>query len=285
MYKFQAVDVIEAIQRQLARKGLSIRLETDFSDYVPPLILPGKVKELLISAAECLAECLGRNDTLRATAFYQDRRDATDCSVVLSLQQRCAGSEEPWVIYSWLERYGDIRDQLLSYSVGMTLQGSPHGFNAEFRLPVYSAKMQALQHRNTILLVEDNAFVRDASRDVLEAEGFVVETRATAEEAEGYLDHHSACVKLVITDLLLPGHNGQILAERLHQVARAVPVLITSGYGITVKEDLPQNTYFLAKPYNAQTLLAAVRRCLQAVHLPLAGTLLPQATSQFNESC
>ncbi|HEY3928225.1 MAG TPA: response regulator [Candidatus Koribacter sp.] len=281
MHIFAVQDVLNDIKEKLTRPGLDIRLQIEFADYVPPLILSTKANKLLGSAAECFGDFLDNGDAVLVSAFYQDRLERNECCVVLSLQQRRKPNASLSVTHSWLEHFGDLRDELLAHSVGVTIRDTASGLNLEFRLPVYDQKMKSLQHRNTIVLVEDDRFVRDSSREVLEAEGFTVETFGSAEEAKSYLDRHADCVSLVISDLRLPGQDGHMLAAKVHRMVGELPVLLTSGYGMSVEDDLIHHTYFLAKPYNAEMLLAAVRRCLQTLHLIIPAHLAAEGVREF----
>lgn len=276
-------ELLAPVREKLAGSGGRRRLELNLPDYIPPLSLSAEARDLVSTAVNVLGECLPQDDSLIASAFYRDRLDPQECCVVLKLQQARQSHEEFWVNHSWLDRFTDIRDQLLACSVGMTLENSDRGLNVEFRLPVYRPKTSMMQHRNTIIYVEDDRFVRDATREVLETEGYIVQSFCKAEEAVSYIDTQAGRVNLVLTDLRLPGQDGRRLAATVHRLVPNVPVLITSGYGMVLEEDPLHHTYFLAKPYNAQILLAAVRRCLQVLHSPItvhsAAQTLPEGVA------
>ena len=138
----------------------------------------------------------------------------------------------------------------------------------------------------TILLVEDEPFVREATRSILEYAGFEV---LLAEDAPQAMQIYEDCVHtdnkirvstknepetkaetktgkidLVMTDMILPGATGEQLAQNLHQHSPLVLVLITSGYlNPEFDTEVPNSlVYFLAKPYSRRTLLDKIEKIL-----------------------
>jgi FixJ family two-component response regulator len=70
---------------------------------------------------------------------------------------------------------------------------------------------------------------------------------------------------LLITDVVMPGMNGQVLAERLLELRPSMKVLFTSGYTANVIVHhgvLREGIEFLAKPYSLDQLAQRVREVL-----------------------
>ena len=113
--------------------------------------------------------------------------------------------------------------------------------------------------RRTILLVEDEPFVREATCSILESAGFEV---LSAEDAASALRAHEKrpSIDLVMTDMVLPGRTGQQLGQDLRQRSPELSVLVTSGYGNVENEteDPAQRMYFLAKPYSRRSLIEKI---------------------------
>ena len=133
--------------------------------------------------------------------------------------------------------------------------------------------------RRTILLVEDEPFVREATRSILESAGFEVLPAEDASAAVRVYEErqHAVDVRaidLVMTDMVLPGRTGQQLGQDLRQRSPEVKVLVTSGYGNAEleTEDPQSHTYFLAKPYSRRTLLEKVERILEGMPLRRAAS-------------
>ena len=120
-----------------------------------------------------------------------------------------------------------------------------------------------------ILLVEDEPFVREATRDILENAGFRVHAAGDAVEAMHMFEDCDRSIDLVMTDMVLPGRSGLELAGEIHNRAPQVRVLVTSGYinADCESEDGPEKTYFLAKPYSRRELLGKIGAIFdRAVH-------------------
>ncbi len=115
---------------------------------------------------------------------------------------------------------------------------------------------------HAVLVVDDEADVRDIVRMILAREGYRVTCADGADAAFGQLKANGGRVDLVITDLAMPGVSGAQFIERLRKQRREVPVLVMTGTDLvqflpdTVR-DLTQGV--LSKPFDANSLLAAVR--------------------------
>jgi len=118
----------------------------------------------------------------------------------------------------------------------------------------------------TILLVEDEAFVRKATAEVLESAGYRLVTARSAGEA---IEAYARCfrpVDLLLADVVMPGMNGHDLAAEFESLCPRARVLLMSGH----EEQLArceQSRYgkkCLAKPFSIDTLLRRVREVLDA---------------------
>ncbi len=82
----------------------------------------------------------------------------------------------------------------------------------------------------TILLVEDDATVRELTREILELSGYHVVESAGGREAFGALERAEGKVDFVVTDLVMPGMGGDEFAQLLEARYPNVRVLYTSGH-------------------------------------------------------
>jgi CheY-like chemotaxis protein len=117
----------------------------------------------------------------------------------------------------------------------------------------------------TILLVEDEALVRDLARTILEMYGYRVLEAQNAKDALIVSGRHNDPIDLMLTDVVMPGMNGRELARRLAPVRPGMRVLYMSGYtqrAISDEEDLGPGTAFLQKPFTAESLVRKVRELL-----------------------
>lgn len=85
-------------------------------------------------------------------------------------------------------------------------------------------------------------------------------------------EQHKEEIHMLLTDMVMPeGMTGRDLAERLQTEKPEIKVLYSSGYSPDVVGGyfkLPENSFFLAKPYHPPKLAQAVRECLDNVRQP-----------------
>src|SRR5208283_997294 len=128
----------------------------------------------------------------------------------------------------------------------------------------------------TILLVEDERPVRELVARVLEKQGYKVLQAATGVEAVDIWRGNKDDIALLLTDLVMPENmNGRELAEKLWADRADLKVIFSSGYTADiVGKDfrLEPELNYLQKPYQPQTLILAVRRCLDRKRTENGGT-------------
>lgn len=120
-----------------------------------------------------------------------------------------------------------------------------------------------------LLLVEDEAPLRELFGRMLEAQGYRVWSAANAETALAMVEGEGLRPALLITDLVLPGLGGVALAERLGALRPGLPVLYISGYASAAfapASGLPPEMPFLQKPFGMGELAAKVRELLAETH-------------------
>ncbi len=117
----------------------------------------------------------------------------------------------------------------------------------------------------TILLVEDEAEVRDLAREILELAGYRVLETTSPEEAERISRDETSPIHLLLTDVVMPRVSGRQLAERLAEARPGMRVLYMSGYtdeAIVHPGILGEVATFLPKPFTPADLARKVREAL-----------------------
>jgi PAS domain S-box-containing protein len=121
---------------------------------------------------------------------------------------------------------------------------------------------------DTLLLVEDEAIVRELTARVLRQHGYTVLEASDPSQAVQLIDEHSAGeIQLLVTDVVLPQMNGRELAEQLALRCPNMRVLYVSGYtdrAIVHHGVLDDDTPFLKKPFTADALVRKVRAVLDS---------------------
>ena len=124
------------------------------------------------------------------------------------------------------------------------------------------------QHRMTdlapkVLVIDDDAAVRDALRDLFESVGLRVSVFESAREFLRAERPNVPCC--LVLDLRLPGQSGLDLQRELNERKTALPIVFLTGHGdipISVRAMKAGAIEFLTKPFREQDLLDAVQAAL-----------------------
>jgi two-component system cell cycle sensor histidine kinase/response regulator CckA len=148
----------------------------------------------------------------------------------------------------------------------------PHGESAVTAPPVTEKSVQG--GRETILLVDDAAALRRLTRRLLQDCGYTVLESGDPAEALRIAAEYPGELPLMITDVVMPGFSGSVLAEKLATSRPETKVLYASGYSDEAVIPFPrlgQHCAFLEKPFTREALLLKVRELLdwspQMAHL------------------
>lgn len=119
-------------------------------------------------------------------------------------------------------------------------------------------------HEN-ILVVEDEASLQDLARTILEGQGYSVTTAANGQEALAAADNDDKPFDLLLTDVIMPGISGRVLADQLSKKYPALKVLYMSGYtdnAIVHYGILEPGIEFIQKPFSPVALSRKIRSLL-----------------------
>lgn len=116
----------------------------------------------------------------------------------------------------------------------------------------------------TVLLVEDEAGVREYVREVLKGGGYSVLEARNGSEAANLALHHRGVIDMLLTDLVLPGATGDQVVRQVRGVRPGIPVLMMSGHSEHVSLRSDTSMPLLQKPFLSAELLRMTRRVLDA---------------------
>jgi signal transduction histidine kinase/CheY-like chemotaxis protein len=117
----------------------------------------------------------------------------------------------------------------------------------------------------TILLVEDQPVLRELMLTMLERQGYRVLCAAGPGQALEKAKSSGEAIHLLVTDVVMPGMNGRLLAEELRSTRPQMKVLFISGYAddlVLQHGQLEVGMGFLPKPFGPETLAYKVREVL-----------------------
>ena len=117
----------------------------------------------------------------------------------------------------------------------------------------------------TILLIEDDAAVRQVTRSMLEEFGYTVLEAANGIEAQTVFQRQRDQVQLVLCDLIMPKMNGRETHAALQKIKGDIKVVFMSGYTADIiagKGIADPGVQLLQKPLNPSTLLKKIRSVL-----------------------
>ncbi len=117
----------------------------------------------------------------------------------------------------------------------------------------------------TILLIEDDASVRQVTRSMLEEFGYTVLEASDGISAQFVFQEHGQRIELVLCDLLMPRLNGRETLAGLRKIKPGIKAIFISGYtaDVIAKKGLVNSgVHLLMKPLNPETLLKKIRAVL-----------------------
>lgn len=121
-------------------------------------------------------------------------------------------------------------------------------------------------NQERILLVEDDAAIRDVTLRTLTRHDYIVMAAADAEEALEIFRQENDNFNLLMADVVLPGKNGLELAMELQTSKPDIRIVLASGYAEDKShwpEIRKQGYRFIRKPFTAEELLKNIKMALQ----------------------
>ncbi|MBN1614563.1 MAG: PAS domain S-box protein [Deltaproteobacteria bacterium] len=130
-----------------------------------------------------------------------------------------------------------------------------------------ASREEDLSGTETILLVDDEKYLLEGGRDILNHFGYDALVAETGEDALEVFKKERDRIHLVIMDLIMPGMGGLKCLSEILKIDPATKVVIASGYAANIKKsDLLKNgaAGFVQKPYHLHDLLREIRRVIDS---------------------
>jgi PAS domain S-box-containing protein len=130
--------------------------------------------------------------------------------------------------------------------------------------------------QETILLVEDETHLRRLARQYLETQGYKILEAEDGAAALQIVDGYQGTIDLLLTDVIMPGMNGRVLATNIAKLVPDIRVLYMSGYtenAIGHDGTLDAGVNLLQKPFSLPALKDRVREVLDSEPIPLEAAM------------
>ncbi len=290
---------MEKLLRRTLRESITVRIAPCPS---PCIIMAdtGQVEQILMNLAVNAQDAMPNGGTLtieiaavELDESYRDRRPVASAGkygALIVTDSGCGMNEETQrhifePFFSTKCDLGTGMGLATVYGIvkqhdGMVWFYSEPGTGTTFKVYLPAATMQSvpakksgppledLRGSETVILVEDNDMVRDLACAVLERQGYTVLVATGGREALNILEAKCGAVRLIVTDVVMPGMNGQQLFQKASKICPGIKVLFMSGYtGNVIAQHgiLEDGVAFIQKPFSVQGLSMKVREVLGQV--------------------
>jgi signal transduction histidine kinase/CheY-like chemotaxis protein len=249
---------------------------------------PGGMERLLLNLAINARDAMPQGGVLSLTLSIQpgDARTHGHEQVVLEVTDTGVGIADDDLAHIFepfftTKARGKGTGLGLASVYGIVKQGQGHievesqqnvGTTFRIRWPRVLGRASSLQEREAVatqgeelvLLVDDDSEVRSIALQQLESAGYQVLTAGSGEEALEVLARHRDEVRMLVSDVSMPGMSGVELARQVQSLEPSIPILLISGYSEELHHGNERHTRFLAKPFSGQRLLLEVRQSLDS---------------------
>ncbi len=170
------------------------------------------------------------------------------------------------MVYGFLRQSGGTAKIYSELGHGTTIHLYLPRAQATERAQAASPEAEAPRGTERVLLVEDNAEVREVASIMLANLGYQVVTANDGIAALALVDRGEA-FDLLFSDAIMPGMSGIELAKEVRRRRPGMPMLLTSGFAspVAVRDEVKaEGIAFLAKPYRRVALAAKIREVINA---------------------
>jgi PAS domain S-box-containing protein len=295
-------DVVSDMEQLLVRTlGEHIELRTELADALSLVLAdPGQLEQILVNLAVNARDAMPGGGTLTirsADTHIDDEDDPSHAGLpagrYVSLTVSDTGTGMPEEVtdrvfepFFTTKPKGEGTGLGLATVHGIVTQAggwvdisSEPGVGTTFTILLPTTDAAALPERlqqvtqpakgsssQTVLLVEDEAALREVARRMLVRNGYKVITAANGREAVNVAAKHQGSIDLLITDVIMPLMLGTDAAEKIREMHPSVRVLFMSGYtgGLLGQRVLQTGVHLINKPFTEASLLAKLGEVLSA---------------------
>jgi nitrogen-specific signal transduction histidine kinase len=284
----------EALKFLRATLPASIEVKQNFQSDAAVWGDPTQVHQIIMNLCTNAAQAMGTGGTLSvglkdATLEQEDENNGQDLRpgkyVVLSVSDTGSGMSSA-IMDRIFDPFFTTKEKgegtgmglsvvhgIVSECGGKVLADSQPGKGTSFQvyLPVFQERRKRREGPPTclptggerILVVDDEPAVAKAAGRMLASLGYRIKTCTEAAVAEQWFAEQPDRFDLVITDMIMPKLNGDVLAESLLKIKADLPIILLTGFGEKIEDSKIQKIGIRAvvkKPFLKRTLAEAVRK-------------------------
>ncbi len=146
-------------------------------------------------------------------------------------------------------------------------------------MPDTTSEVSTPARRQTVLVVDDEQDLRSLVANVLTEYGYKVTTAPSAAKAIAMIEKMDTPPDLLLTDVVMPGMSGPMLADQLLTKFSSARVLFMSGYDerqVVQRYVVEKGFTLIIKPFQLHNLCAAVKKAIETV----PGTVAASSSSE-----
>jgi CheY-like chemotaxis protein/anti-sigma regulatory factor (Ser/Thr protein kinase) len=262
---------------QALARGVSIRLETDLGDVPPFSGNDAEIREILTNLIFNAADAMPEGGTIALRTrpdgdqILLEVRD-TGIGMTEEVRQRCL---EPFFTTKGERGTGlglsMVHGIIRRHAGSLAIESAP-GHGTAFRIrfprratapaPVQAPEEGPVSPPQRVLVVDDDAGVRDVLVAYLTGDGHTVVT--AADGREGLERVRGGRFDVILTDMAIPELTGDQLARAAKQIAPGIPVVLVTGFGELLEASEEKSTavdILLEKPVTLAALRGALAAC------------------------
>ncbi len=225
------------------------RLDEEFAVRHPPMI-PGEYVMLIVSDTGSGMDAQTQAHIFEPffTTKEQGRGTGLGLATVYGFVKQSGG-------YVWVQSEPGVGSTFTIYL--------PQAQEAVPRTHTIDAAAPQVRGAETILLVEDEESLRTLTRGQLEDNGYTVLEASCGSEAVRIAGQHRGPIHLLLTDVVMPGMNGRVVAEKLTALRPEIRVVYMSGYtGFSDYGLANLDAVIIQKPFTRRVLLQRLREVI-----------------------
>jgi CheY-like chemotaxis protein len=138
---------------------------------------------------------------------------------------------------------------------------------------------EAPAKRQTVLVVDDEQDLRSLVANVLTEYGYKVVTASSGAKAVALIEKMEAPPDLMLTDVVMPGMSGPMLADQLLAKFSGARVLFMSGFDerqVVQRYVVEKGFTLITKPFQLHNLCAAVKKAIESTPTPAGARAVEQ---------